>query len=439
MGRRRPPIGVSRLSAVDTPFAPATGDRAEHPSEASGRAGTRTPARRIGLFGHFGTGNIGNEASLEAVLAFVRRERPSAQLLCICSSPEATLGAYNLASVSIRRTGSATGWIARVDRLLAKVPSRALDFVRAFRQMRRLDLLIVPGTGILDDFGDRPGGMPYALFTWLAAARLAGCKVALISIGAGPIHNPLSRRLMIAAARMAHFRSFRDELSKRYVASCGVDTHNDPVIPDVAFALPPPEDESVRDGPVTVGVGVMNYWGWRSGAPEAEAASIHDTYIGKLADFVQRLLAKGYRVRLLLGHKWDSEAIGRVVARIDAASYDCREVICEPAENMRDLMRQIQQTDVVVTTRYHNVVAALCVARPVISLSYAEKNDALLDDVGLTGLHQHCETFSVDRLWQQLEWTIANRASLGATIAATVAEYRTRLSEQEIALIAQWL
>lgn len=388
------------------------------------------------MFGHFGTGNIGNEASLEAVLAFLRRERPAAELLCICSSPEATHGAYNLASVSIRRTGSATGWIGRLDRLLAKIPSRALDFVRAFRQMRRLDLLIVPGTGILDDFGDRPGGMPYALFTWLAAARLAGCKVALVSIGAGPIHNPLSRRLMIASARMAHFRSFRDELSKSYVASCGVDTSNDAVIPDVAFALPLPEDNGPHDGSLTVGVGVMNYWGWRSGAPDA--ACIHDVYIEKLADFVQRLLAQGYRVRLLLGHKWDSEAIARVVASIDATRYNCHEIICEPAQNMRDLMRQMQQTDVVVTTRYHNVVAALCVAKPVISLSYADKNDALLDSVGLTGLYQHCETFSVDRLWQQLEYALANRASLSTSIATTIAGFRCKLSEQEIALIAQW-
>ncbi len=424
------------MSTLDTPFEPVAEHPAEHATAASGRAGTRTPARRIGLFGHFGTGNIGNEASLESVLAFIRRERPGAELTCICSSPEATHGAYNLASVSIRRSGSATGWTARADRLLAKVPSRLLDFARAFRQMRRLDLLIVPGTGILDDFGDRPGGMPYALFTWLAAARLAGCKVALVSIGAGPIHNPLSRRLMIAAARMAHFRTFRDELSRRYVAGCGVDTSSDAVIPDVAFALPPPEDAGPHDGPITVGVGVMNYWGWRSGAPDA--ACIHDIYIEKLADFVQRLLAQGYRVRLLLGHKWDSEAIARVIASIDETRYNCHEIICEPAENMRDLMRQIQQTDVVVTTRYHNVVAALCVAKPVISLSYADKNDALLDSVGLTGLYQHCETFSVDRLWQQLEWTMANRASLCMSIAATVAEYRSRLTQQEIALIAQW-
>lgn len=424
------------MSSLDSSFAPVSRDLAEQPVAATGRARTRTPARRIGLFGHFGTGNIGNEASLESVLAFIRRERPGAELLCICSSPETTHGAYNVASVSIRKSAPASGWIARLDRLLAKIPSRALEFVCAFRQMRRLDLLIIPGTGILDDFGDRPGGMPYALFTWLAAARLAGCKVALVSIGAGPIHNPLSRRLMIAAARMADFRSFRDELSKSYVASCGVDTSDDAVIPDVAFALPPPEDNGPHDGPITVGVGVMNYWGWRSGAPDA--ACIHDVYIEKLADFVQRLLAQGYRVRLLLGHKWDSEAIARVVASIDETRYNCREIICEPAQNMRDLMRQIQQTDVVVTTRYHNVVAALCVAKPVISLSYADKNDALLDSVGLTGLYQHCETFSVDRLWQQLEYALANRASLATSIATTIAGFRCKLSEQEIALIAQW-
>jgi hypothetical protein len=40
---------------------------------------------RIGLFGLFGCGNAGNDGSLEAMLAFLRRVRPEAELTCFCA------------------------------------------------------------------------------------------------------------------------------------------------------------------------------------------------------------------------------------------------------------------------------------------------------------------------------------------------------------------
>lgn len=397
----------------------------------------RVAARRIGLFGHFGAGNLGNEASLEVVLGFIRRERPGAQILCICTNPETTRLAHDVLTVPITKSNPGDAWSARLNRLLAKIPGRVLDVLRAYHEVRNLDVLVIPGTGILDDFGERPGGMPYALCKWLIAARLAGCRILCVSIGAGPIHNPMSRRLMTTAARMAHYRSFRDAVSKTYLAGCGVDTRNDPVVPDVAFALPPPESRERTPGPVTVGVGVMNYWGWQAGAPEG--AGIHDAYLGKLADFVQRLLSKSYRVRLLIGQRSDAEAIDRVLRRVAVSTRESEALICEPAASLRDLMRQIQQTDVVVTTRYHNVVSALSVGKPVISLSYAEKNDVLLDDVGLRGFYQHCATFDVDHLCEQLDSVLAQRGRFSLRIVERVSEYRRQLAEQDMRLLSDWL
>src|SRR5690606_2129021 len=40
----------------------------------------RIPPKRIGVFGLFGCGNAGNDGSLEAMLLFLRRVRPDAEL-----------------------------------------------------------------------------------------------------------------------------------------------------------------------------------------------------------------------------------------------------------------------------------------------------------------------------------------------------------------------
>ena len=42
------------------------------------------PASRVGLFGHLGACNIGNDASMEAVLRFLRTNYPSAIIDAMC-------------------------------------------------------------------------------------------------------------------------------------------------------------------------------------------------------------------------------------------------------------------------------------------------------------------------------------------------------------------
>ena len=72
-----------------------------------------------------------------------------------------------------------------------------------------------------------------------------------------------------------------------------------------------------------------------------------------------------------------------------------------PARTLHDVMQQMADTDIVVATRYHNVVCALRVGKPTISIGYAEKNDALLAEVGLADFCQDIERLDVDLLEAQ--------------------------------------
>ncbi|MER9016512.1 hypothetical protein [Mesorhizobium sp. M0768] len=42
--------------------------------------------------------------------------------------------------------------------------------------------MVVPATGMLDDFGDRPMGMPFDVFSWCLAACLVGTRIVLVSV-----------------------------------------------------------------------------------------------------------------------------------------------------------------------------------------------------------------------------------------------------------------
>jgi polysaccharide pyruvyl transferase WcaK-like protein len=272
--------------------------------------------------------------------------------------------------------------------------------------------------------------MPFDLFSWFLAARIAGVRIVMVSIGAGPIVHPLSRWLMVGAARLAHYRSYRDDLSRRFMESVGFDTAGDLVYPDLVFRLPLPDAPPRAAGPVTVGVGVMSYYGWYGFAEGGEA--IFRTYVGKVAAFVVHLLESGCAVRLLTGERGDWTAVRAVLDEVGKAHPEApARIVAEPVASLHDLMRQIAETDIVIATRFHNIVCALKMGRPTISLGYARKNDVLMAEMGLGDFCHHVEHFEVETLIEQFSAVAARRAEFGDALRARNELFARQLDEQE--------
>ena len=405
-------------------------------SPANARQSSQNKPLRVGLFGAFGSGNYGNDGSLAAMIGLLRRAQPDARLICFCDGPQRIEHVFATEAVAIRPLNRNRGSriLSGLLALLRTVP----NMVRAIAYTRKVDVLIVPGTGILDDFGCGPTGMPLDLFVWTLAARLTRRPFWFVSIGAGPIVHPLSRRLMVWAAKLASYRSYRDANSKHFLGDAGVDTRDDFVFPDLAFDLVPvTATGGTTQRPVTVAVGVMDYWGWST--PERGEA-VHGSYQEKLSQFCVWLLEEGYHIRLLPGDDADLEAIRALEARIKLRLSDpalMHKVLADQVRNLSGVMSKMAEADVVVATRYHNVVCALKMGKPTLSLSYAEKNAALLSDAGLGGYVQGVENFDVENLKTEFRRLVRERTTLAPTIAAFLAVTETRLSHQEQLLRAR--
>lgn len=390
---------------------------------------------RIGLFGLFGTGNFGNDASLEVMLTFLQQRVPHANICCICGDPENVQRDFGIRAARITYRPR-RGWVSKLNKALCDIPREFLSLIRGVAELRQLDLLIVPGTGILDDFGTGPRGMPYALFRWSILARLMGKKMLFVSIGAGPIVHPVSRYLMKSAARMADYRSYRDEISRDYMKMIGLDVSSDAIIPDIAFDLPPsvmPTTSNRRRG--IIGIGLMSYNGWHDNLETK--TDIYDRYLDNMSRFVIFLLSEGYRVRILAGDEYDQKAIDALLQRLPntAVRGPHAAVIAEPAHSIRDVLDQIADTDVVVASRYHNVVAALIANKPTLSIGYAAKNDALLSQMGLAEYCQHIEKLDVDLLINQFQSLVQNREHLRQQIQEKQKIFRECLSGQKDRLL----
>ena len=266
---------------------------------------------KIGIFGNFGWGNLGNSATLEATVAGVRTHWPAADFLCICTNPDELHRQYGF-DVAPVRWGSGEGLNLPENRMLrvpAKLVQRPPGEIRLWQRARQvveeLDLLLVAGTGVLDDFAIGPMDIPYDLFKWSVQAHRSHVPLAYLSTGAGPIDHRRSRFLITQALSRAFYRSYRDEYSRRYLESIGFDVAHDSIYPDLAFGLPiaghllAQRDTGAGDGSLVVGLGVMSYSGSQTGPQEGEA--IYQQYLQKVVAFGAWLLSAGHTVRLVLG------------------------------------------------------------------------------------------------------------------------------------------
>ena len=90
-------------------------------------------------------------------------------------------------------------------------------------------------------------------------AKLCGCKLLFVSVGAGPIYGRLSRWFVKKALASADFRSYRDNSTLQYLEKCDLLTGKDQVYPDLAFSLPEAfirRGVNIKTRPV-IGLGLM--------------------------------------------------------------------------------------------------------------------------------------------------------------------------------------
>lgn len=400
---------------------------------------------RIALFGIFGTQNIGNECTLQAMIHNIRQRLPEAELYSISYEPQDTLGRHRITAVPIsarysRVAGSGQlprqrSKLTRLLRILLRVPGELLGWFKAFRVLKGTDMVAMTGTGMLTDYSGSSFGYPYDIFKWAIAARLAGCKVRFVSVGVAPIYGRLSRFFIKSALSAADYRSYRDNLSKARLERLGFDAGKDPVFPDLAFSLPRcilPEcgnDDRKRQ---VVGVGVINYFDPRAAGQHNRHAT-YDAYLDKMCDFISWLIDHDYGVRILHGDvKYDGTVRQDLKAKLEKRGlrYEDAGIVDEDISSVADLLAQLALTDVVVAPRFHNLILALMLNKPVLSISYDPKGNALLEAVGLGRYSQPIDNLKVDALVDQFIELEGRLEEIKPLLRQRTEEYRKLLDEQ---------
>ena len=408
----------------------------------------RIQKKKIAFFGLFGVGNLGNEITLQTILSHARKYFPDAEFKCICWNVTDTSLRYEIPAfpISIRfPQKSAAKWYMRstnpvirvLRQLLIGMPRELLDWFRIFHILIGVNTLIFPGTGYLTDAYSNALVWPYEVFKWSLIARLLRRKVLFVSVGAGPIYHPLSKWLIKSALSLAHYRSFRDTSTLTCLRMIGFSTDNDPVYPDLVFNL----DQVVVPSPHVykrprrvIGIGLMDDPGRYS--VETPSNATHLSYLHALATLVHSLLVRNYDVRLLIGDVYDIPVTRHFTELLTQSGLKATQgrLFNEPAASVDQLLSQVASTDLVVATRFHNVLLSLLLGKPVISITFHHKGVSLMTQMGLAEYCLDINTLDAQRLIQKFCELENDADRVKSAIRQKTKECREALDQQYSAI-----
>lgn len=362
------------------------------------------------VYGEFGCGNMGNEASLAAVLTWLP---PGVPVLSITRDPEVVTAEHGIPSMSMHAPRSAL-----LPGPVAKAVGKVIDAFRLFRVIRPSDCVVVPGTGVFEQTaGGPPWGLPLALAGLATAVRLRGARFALVGVGASPDTRRSVRMLNRWTLGAAQYVTVRDTYSQRGLASLGVSLPDDRVFPDVAFGLvhgtgrgPAPQPGR----PLRVGLGVMAYHD--ADDPERGAAAAR-RYEDAITLFARHLVVCGHHVDLLVGDRSDEALAQRVVDAVAGVSAG-GSIGFREFTGYGELIARIASLDLVVGSRYHNLVFALISGVPAMSIGYAAKCDALLAEAGLARYTIRLQEAGAEAMKALFEQIVKDLPEAAAGVAA---------------------
>lgn len=418
---------------------------------------TNGKAPKIGILDHMGYGNLGDAATQDVAIANIRKRLPNATLIGFSFVPSDTTARHGIPCYPIRRwypkpikTGDSSAPVngdkSRLKEFMKSIPfaqrlvkpilecgRQALFLVRSYRAVRTLDVLIISGGGQLSDLWRGPWSHPYSVFQFCLFAKLAGRKLYILNVGAGPLDHWLSKFFAKHAVQLADYCSFRDDESQALMHSLGVksETH---VYPDLAYALP---IEEIVDGPLrvssvpVVGLNPIGFCDPRNWARKDEA--IYREYLQKMVRFSVWLLQQGYLLKIFTNEaSLDEYVIKDLIAELRSGTTPemFERISWNTSETVNEVLREMSGFDFVVTSKYHGIVFSQVLGKPVISLSYHKKMDSAMQALGQERFNVNIERFHVDWLINAFRLLMEENESIRWKSATVVKEYAARLSQQ---------
>jgi colanic acid/amylovoran biosynthesis protein len=264
----------------------------------------------------------------------------------------------------------------------------------------------------------------------LLVCTALGKPFILFTQSMGPFNGHLTKSVLRLVLRRAALILLRDDLSRRHLQALGVPPDNAAIAPDAAFALAPanishPATIKKADH-LKVAISLRDWPHFETGTSEGM-----DGYLDAVAGLVRRLVGERQAHVTFLStcqganEYWtDDSAIADQVTRRLPPDILRHVEVDRMHRRPENMIRRLKDFDVVVATRMHAAILALCAGRPVLAIAYEFKSRELFRRLGLGDLVVDIEELTAERLTAAVERLLAARPAIVEKVAKSAAAER---------------
>ena len=371
------------------------------------------PIRLCLTGGWFDSPNVGDNALLLGIVESIAQAAPAA-FTVLTPDPARVQALHGLPAIAPRRHP-----------------------LKLLRVLWSVDALVFTGGS---PFFDHVVQMLYCA-ALAAVARLSGAKVIVWGIWLRPLQNRFCRILVRFVCRQAAYLSGRDHETVRGLSELMKGTRSVAFIPDPATRLTPVSSEKARAllaeqgiGPCQKAIAIclrdfragrqfgMHHYDRQFAPREVE------NYLNATAHMVTTLLEKtDYTVLFLPMHtvQPDDDRIPpeMVAERLGTAADPKRVKVVTRQFQPREMKALLGLMDLVVGMRFHSLLLASCMGTPVVSISYASKNESIMDLIGQREQMIRVQDVSGEWLSHHVLEVLSQREVIRASITTRYSEF----------------
>lgn len=310
--------------------------------------------KRIAIYGSYGDMNLGDEAILCQILRQLKQSI-DAEVTVLSLNAKATTARHNVRAI----------------------PIKDMHKDQIFEELKKLDLFVLGGGGILVD------GMAENFLRVMAWAQELQIPTMIYAISVGPLKNPETKQLVAQILNKTDIITVRESESKRILNDLGITKHIE-VTADPALLSRPIKftKEMLKSEGISLEKELIGF-SVREPGPAAPDLNI-DTYhamLANAADFmIERYNAQILFIPMELGPNRDLQHSHAVISKM----LNAKEASVLKGEYSPDhTLGLMKHMSFAVGMRVHFLIFAALQNIPFISLPYASKVKGFLEDLEL--------------------------------------------------------
>lgn len=373
--------------------------------------------------------NLGDVAIQLAVMRALKSRRPEIEFVGLSQDPLDTVKLFGIPAMAASgRTdvlmpshNASLAPVATAETCNSRIAAwhaRLRSALRIRRAMGGLDMLLVSGSGQIDDFWGGAWAQPYNMMAWSLVARWQRKPVAVFGVGVDELATRLGARFCLSAVNSAAICVVRDPGSRAVLEDLGCRRPVD-VLPDPAFHLDrlPKGNANV---PAFAVISPISRRAW----PGAEDED-YDRYLSVLALVADTLLSRGSGVHFVCSQtRMDPPVVERVQARM---KEDASRAPLVRVDSVDGYLDAVAGARVVIGSRLHALILAMVAGTPVVAISAVRKVHQQFADMAMSELAFDLRAIDVAQLINRVQDAVDDQAGGRRRVVEVVRASRARL------------